>query len=80
MSICNEHNLSRPISEKSFGIRLSLPQGDTLGHLLGQDWEAFHWYATAGERDKALAEIRAKHSYSRPGDFPTYVYEKITRD
>ena len=46
MSICNEHNLSRPIPEKSFGIRLSLPQGDTLGRLLGQDWEAFRWYAT----------------------------------
>ena len=66
--------------KSSFGIRLSLPQGDTLGRLLGQDWEAFRWYATERERDKALAEIRAKHTYSRPGDFPTYVYERITRD
>jgi len=80
MSICNEHNLSQPIPEKPFGIRLSLPPGDTLGRLLGQDWEAFRWYATVGKRDKALAEIRGKHAYGRPGDFPTYLYEKITRD
>lgn len=80
MSICNEHNLSQAIPPKPFGIRLSLPRGDTLARLLGQDWEAFRWYATQGERDKALAEIRGKHAYARPGDFPTYVYEKITRD
>ena len=80
MSICNEHNLSQPVARKTFGIRLRLPQGDALARLLGKEWETFRWYATAGERDKALAEIRGKHSYARPGDFPTYVYEKITRD
>ena len=80
MSICNAHNLSRPLSEKPFGIRLSLPPGDTLARLLGQDWEAFRWYETESQRDRALAEIRGKHAYARPGDFPTYVYEKVTRE
>jgi len=80
MQICHEHNMTRPAGEKRFGIRLSLPPGDTLARLLGQDWETLHWYATEGERENALDRIRGKHSYSRPGDFPTYVCTRVARD
>lgn len=80
MPICNPHNLSRPVADKPFGIRLTLPAGDTLARMLGPDWEAFRWYATEYERDRALAQIRDKHSYSRPGDFATYVCEKVNRE
>ena len=80
MAICHEHNMTRSVGEKRFGIRLRLPHGDTLARLLGEDWETLHWYATESERDDALERIRGKHSYSRPGDFPTYVCTRVARD
>ncbi len=80
MQICHDHNMTRSAGEKRFGIRLSLPPGDTLANLLGQGWEALHWYRTEKEREIALDRIRGKHSYSRPGDYPTYVCTRIVRD
>jgi hypothetical protein len=79
MPICHEHNMTRPSGEKPYGIRLTLPQGDTMARLLGPEWQAIHWYATEMERDQALERMIGKHRYSRPGDFPTYVYSKLVR-
>ena len=78
MEICHPHNLNRPEpEERPFGIRVSLPRGDTFAHLLGADWERFHWYATAEERDRALADMASEHLYSRRGDRPRMVFEAV---
>mgnify|MGYP003338404872 CR=1 FL=1 len=79
MSTCQTHNLRHPVSTapRPYGVRVSLPPGDTFRKLLGEDWSRTHWYATADERDAALAEMSRKHEYSRPGDRPALVFEKV---
>jgi hypothetical protein len=78
MDICHAHNLNRrPQAVKPFGIRVTLPPGDTFMRLLGSDWERLHWYASAEERDRALDEMASEHLYSRRGDRPTVRFEPI---
>lgn len=78
MEICDAHNLSRePAAAKPFGIRVSLPRGESFARLLGADWEHYHWYATADERDAALEDMASEHRYSRRGDRPTLRFEAI---
>jgi hypothetical protein len=78
MEICHLHNLNRaPARERPFGIRVSLPPGDTFSGLLGRDWERFHWYTTAEERDRALEDMASEHLYSRRGDRPSVVFEPV---
>ena len=78
MDICHPHNLNRQSSStKPYGIRVRLPAGDTFGRLLGEDWERFHWFATRAERDAALRDMASKHLYSRHGDRPHLIYEKL---
>ncbi|MFL2546355.1 MAG: hypothetical protein ACJ0SL_03215 [Candidatus Rariloculaceae bacterium] len=78
MSICHSHNLGRDLAEsKPFGIKVSLPSGDTFNRLLGANWEQFHWYETEKERDTALADMASEHLYSRRGDRPHVVYSAI---
>ena len=78
MEICHDHNLNRdPAGEKPFGIRVSLPTGDTFGRLLGEQWERFHWFATREERDRALEDMAGEHLYSRRGDRPTVILEPV---
>jgi hypothetical protein len=79
MTTCQTHNLRHPVSTapRPYGVRVSLPPGDTFRKLLGEDWSRTHWYATADERDAALAEMSRKHEYSRPGDRPALVFEKV---
>ncbi len=78
MEICDAHNLSRePAAAKPFGIRVSLPRGESFARLLGADWERFHWYATADERDAALEDMASEHRYSRRGDRPTLRFEAV---
>lgn len=79
MSTCHSHNLRQPaVSEpKPYGIRVSLKPGDPFRKLLGADWQRTHWYVSSAERDAALAEMSRKHEYSRPGDYPAHVYEKV---
>jgi hypothetical protein len=38
-----------------------------------------HWYATAEERDAALAEMSRRHQYSRAGDKPSLVFSKVEK-
>lgn len=82
MPICQDHNLrvSRAITaKKPFGLRVSLRAQDPFRKLLGSDWQRVHWFDTEAARDAALREMSRKHEYSRPGDQPAHVYEKIDR-
>lgn len=67
---------------KKFGIRVSLPNGDTMAasHLLGDSWETFRWFQTAEKRDEAYLEMERQPPYYRRGDAPTVVLEKIDKD
>ena len=65
--------------QKPFGIRVTLPPGDTFQRLLGEDWEKLHWYASEVERDAAYEQMAERHGYYRRTDNPTQVLEKIKR-
>ena len=82
MHICHEHNLIKPDSasaDRHFGIRVTLPAGDTLRKILGNDWEKLHWFASESERDSAFQQMAIRHGYYRKTDTPTQVLEKIVR-
>ena len=82
MDYCHQHNLVDPESagaERRFGIRVTLPPGDTFQRLLGSDWENFHWYTSKTERDTAYEQMALRHGYYRGTDNPTQVLEKIDR-
>jgi len=78
MAIAHEHNLNQaPPASQPFGIRVRLRTRDPFVRLVGADWQKQHWYATERERDAALADMAARHLYSRRGDEPSVIYEKI---
>ena len=58
---------------------MSLPAGDTLRAVLGDDWEKVHWYSTEEERDLAYDKMAARHGYYRNTDTPTQVLIKIVK-
>ncbi len=78
MTISNEHNLNAPPPAATpFGIRVRLRARDPFTRLVDADWQKLHWFATERERDEALADMAARHPYSRRGDEPAVVYEKV---
>jgi hypothetical protein len=78
VAISNEHNLVLPLPEsRPFGIRVSLRARDPFTRLVGANWQKLHWFATERQRDQALADMSARHLYSRRGDEPAVVYEKV---
>jgi hypothetical protein len=79
MGISNAHNLVRtiPVLPRPYGIRVSLRPGDPFAKLLGGDWQKTHWFFTAAERDAQLEDMARKHEYSRIGDQPALVFEKV---
>ena len=81
LDISNAHNLVEPRDDidRPFGIRVSLIESDPFRRLLPDEWETFHWFADAAERDAALEDMRARHRYSRLGDAPSGRYEQIER-
>lgn len=82
MDYCHKHNLvdaRTADAERRFGIRVTLPPGDTLARLLGDDWELLHWYAGEAQRDAAFEQMAKRHGYYRGTDNPTQVLEKIVR-
>lgn len=82
MHYCHKHNLVDQESAgivKRYGIRVTLPPGDTFQRLLGENWETQHWYASAVERDTAIEQMARRHGYYRGTDNPTQVLEKIVR-
>jgi len=81
MGISQSQNLRTPPVEmlRPYGIRVSLPPGDPFRKLLGPEWHRFHWYATQAERDAELAEMSRRHQYSRAGDKPSLVFQKVEK-
>ena len=82
MDYCHSHNLVDPElagRDRRYGIRVTLPPGDTLSRLLGEDWERLHWYASEAERDAAFDSMAERHGYYRKSDAPTQILEKIAR-
>lgn len=82
MDYCHLHNLVEPEKagvERRFGIKVSLPPGDTFRTLLGDDWDKVHWYSTESERDSAYDAMSVRHGYYRQTDTPTQVLIKIVR-
>ncbi len=82
MNFYHRHNLVDPARagiDRRFGIRVSLPPGDTIRSVVGDDWENLHWYPTEAERDAAFAKMANRHAYYRNTDTPTQVLEKLVR-
>ena len=82
MSYYHRHNLVEPEradAERRYGIRVTLPAGDTLRNLIGDDWENLHWYTSEAERDAAYDAMASRHGYYRTTDSPTQILEKIQR-
>ncbi len=77
----NPHNLvsAKSDANKRFGIRVSLVGSDPFQNLLADDWETFHWFTGANERDDALADMSRRHEFSRMGDAPTVCFEPVDR-
>jgi len=81
MEICHPHNLNEDLTrDKPFGIRVSLPAGDSFLGVIGADWHRDHWFASQRERNKALKDMREEHLYSRPGDRPRLLFAAIDPD
>jgi hypothetical protein len=79
MAIAHEHNLNGPPpAARPYGIRARLRARDPFTRLVGAGWHKLHWFATERERDEALADMAARHLYSRRGDEPTVIYEKVS--
>lgn len=80
MSICHEHNLSRALPEqRPYGVRVSLRPGEPFAKFVGVDWKREHWFGTERERDEALADMSSRHPFSRIGDEPALVFERVGR-
>jgi hypothetical protein len=81
MEISNRHNLIDPPDhrEKRYGIRVYLAASDPFRRLLRDQWETYHWFAEASERDRAIEKMSQRHRYSRIGDRPTVRYEPVER-
>ncbi len=81
MEICNDHNYIRrgPDPKGKFGIKISLPPGDSFAKIVGENWETFHWFCDSDSRNNAMAEMAKRHRYSRIGDNPRLVLQAIER-
>ena len=79
MGISQPQNLKSPHTDRQrpYGVRVSLSPGDPFRKLVGPEWHRLHWYVTAAERDAALSEMSRRHQYSRAGDKPALVFEKV---
>lgn len=68
-----------PDRECHFGIRVSAPADDPFTRLVDAGWHREHWYATRDERDAVMADMGARHRYSRNSDAPSILLEPIER-
>ena len=79
MAIAHQHNLNAPPpAARPFGVRARLRARDPFTRLVGAEWQKVHWFATERERDEALADMSGRHLYSRRGDEPAVIYEKVS--
>jgi len=82
MDYCHLHNLVDPALaglERRYGIRVTLPPGDTMRKIIGNDWERLHWYPSEADRDNAFEQMAVRHGYYRNTDSPAQILEKIIR-
>src|SRR3974390_3175525 len=81
MGIANQQNMNRsiPVLPQPYGIRVRLRPGDPFAKLVGADWQKTHWFFTAAERDRVLEDMSRRHEYSRIGDRPALVFEKVEK-
>jgi len=79
MGIANAQNLVDPIPQlpRPYGVLVRLRPGDPFRKILGGDWQKTHWFLTAAERDRVLEDMARKHEYSRAGDLPALIFEKV---
>lgn len=78
-TICQPHNLRRSSGQGPlpYGVRVSLRVGDPFRKIMGAEWQRMHWFATPAERDAALVDMSRRHEYSRIGDKPALVFDKV---
>ncbi len=64
---------------KPYGVKIELPGNDPfrMPHLLGDEWAATRWFATAAERDVAMAAILKQPGNYRRGDTPSIIVSAI---
>ena len=82
MEQSNPHNLRSPPPAPTtlrFGIRVTMPAGDPLRSVLGDNWHKEHWFATRDERDATLRDMASRHAFSRIGDTPSIRLEPLER-
>lgn len=81
MDICHPHNRrsAKPAGPANYGIRLSLPPGDPMRGLLGDDWAEFQWFDSEEAREAKLSQLKEQFVYYRRGDRPTFVLERVQR-
>ena len=67
--------------EKKYGIRVTLPGGDTMSapHLLGERWESYRWFASEADRERALADMSRQLPNYRRTDYITQILERVQR-
>ena len=47
MAIANEQNLRQSLPQsRPFGLRIRARRNDPFRHLVGDDWQKEHWFAT----------------------------------
>ncbi len=82
MEICHRHNRRAGLRQaaKPFGIRLTLPEGDPMRQVLGDDWHQYQWFEDEKAREKRIEELTGRFVYYRKGDRPTFVIERVERD
>ena len=79
VAIAHEHNLNAaPPATRPYGIRVRLRARDPFTRLVDGDWHKFHWFATERERDEAFSQMSGRHLYSRRGDEPSVIYERVS--
>ena len=68
-------------TSKPYGVKIELPENDPfrVPHLLGDDWASTRWFATANERDSAMAAIIEQPGYYRKGDKPSILVTPVQR-
>ncbi len=80
MEVSQSNNATRDAGgERRFGIRVTAPPWDFFSNLVGKDWETQHWFVTREERDRVMQEMGERHRYSRIGDVPTIILERLER-
>jgi hypothetical protein len=78
MAIASEQNLRQPLpASRPYGLRVRARRNDPFRHLVGDEWQKEHWFATRAERDAALVQMSGRYVYFRQGDAPTLDFEQI---